>query len=654
MQKDYWPTDGTKHHDVSRSSFYTNAKIDNFLDNDSHTLIVAAKGMGKTLLLRAKKKILEDDPAGTLIVPRKSEYDEPQFHGSFSKSGLDEVSFWEDLWKCSIIFSILSHCWGKSSNTKENNKNLRNHIDRLKIDENFKSNLVIDIVENNENNPSYYLSDLLVEGIGTVQKFLKTTHIVDALSDKYVNHSISVFIDGFDQTLTKQFSHSLLTWRSAQLGLAKAAHRLNTQNRHIKVYASIRQEAYSGFSDDDREVIKGSSLLLEYSSKELELILEHAIKKYTKYKSLNEFCHLSKIYNGWCKKEENLFSYIYRHSTATPRSIIYFGKVINDSQLELLDKDDVQNTLRDQINKTGSENLYKDYLLGQKRIFLNTLDSEKKIKKILSLIPANILHAKSLKSINNKFSELVGIDESTSHPFCELYNIGLIGTIRLSPSSNKPIQYFRKPYEFNWVQREIVRDDAIYLIHPSLHFAITEEKSDYYLNPSNILGDERPWNIPKDNKIFPLLFISHSSIDKKRIEQIIPIFETTLNRIFPSSFWYDKWNIRAGGDIHQEVEKGVEGSDFVIVFISKDSLKSGWVEKEWRKKHYDEITNKKIQVIAIIIDNTEPSELPGFLKTKKAIILPNRDEGAYAKIFINLSNDIAYYITEHNKRMNSD
>ena len=77
MKKDIWPIDGTKHHEVGRASLYTNYAIERFLNGDQHTTLIATKGMGKTLLLRAKKKILETDPEGVLIIPRDAEYDEP-------------------------------------------------------------------------------------------------------------------------------------------------------------------------------------------------------------------------------------------------------------------------------------------------------------------------------------------------------------------------------------------------------------------------------------------------------------------------------------------------------------------------------------------------------------------------------------------------
>ena len=142
----------------------------------------------------------------------------------------------------------------------------------------------------------------------------------------------------------------------------------------------------------------------------------------------------------------------------------------------------------------------------------------------------------------------------------------------------------------------------------------------------------------------PLVFLSHSSVDKDFISRIFPIFEHYMNLVYPSLFWYDAWSIRAGQNIHQEVERGIEGSDIVLVFISKSSLASGWVEKEWRSKHYDEITSKEIQVVPIIIDSTQPEALPAFLKTKKAPSYYLGDEATEKKTLKQLAEDVAHHI----------
>lgn len=225
---DSWPIDGPSHHDISITALYVDSKINRFLEYDSSTLLVAAKGMGKTLLLRVKKNKLENDSDGTLIIPREAEYDEPQLFGTFPKTGLDDVSFWDDLWKCSIILSIISHFWKSYSDENEHNT-MAGLVGELDIDKEFKDALLNDFFILASNNPSYYLAKILNRSVGSIRKFLKSSYRVNAISNKYISSSVAVFIDGFDQTMTKHFPGDLEIWKNAQLGLAKSVHKLNTQ-----------------------------------------------------------------------------------------------------------------------------------------------------------------------------------------------------------------------------------------------------------------------------------------------------------------------------------------------------------------------------------------------------------------------------------------
>lgn len=645
--KDYWPIDGTQHHEISREKLFTNSNIEDFLDNESLRIIVATKGMGKTLLLRTKKKILDANEDGTTVIPQNLEYDLPKLQGTISLYGYEDIAIWTNLWKSALIFSILNYHVAFSK--LDGNDNLWNYIEDLSIDSSFKRILVTSIIENQRNNPSYFLNELIKRQLSTLHRFFKSFHNLDEILAKYIRHEFIIFIDAFDQTLTDHFAENMVTWKNGQLGLIKASHDLNISNRHVKVYATIRQEAYSSFKDDDREVIRGSALILEYEQFELKSLFEKAIKNYSKDNSIESFFHLEKIHYEWCDESEDLFNYVYRHSTLTPRSIIYFGKAIDKLGLKKLDKIQVETEIRKTINKVGAENLYEDYLLSQKRIFLHTLQNESSIKKLFSLIPSNVLKGNSLKIINSRFAKIMNLNEKDCHPFCELYNIGLLGKVSQKGFPLQQIQVFKKPYEFDWSQNGILKEKSTYLIHPSLQDAIMLEREFYYLNPHNIIGEGKNWKNSGEKNIFPLLFISHSSLDKNIIESLLPKLEEEMNLKIPCDFWYDKWNIKAGGNIHQEIERGVSKSDFVIVFISKNSLKSGWVDSEWRQKHYTEIENNNIQVISIIIDDTTPNELPDFLKKKKALI---HTEFATTDEMLNiLSDDISEHIIEKNYRL---
>ncbi|MFC1980168.1 hypothetical protein ACFLVS_04900 [Chloroflexota bacterium] len=113
-----------------------------------------------------------------------------------------------------------------------------------------------------------------------------------------------------------------------------AMHNFTTKNHHIKVYASIRQEAYSGFTHDDKRVIEGSMVMLDYSKSELEEMFHQAISRYTQHVSLPQFLYTSSIANGANGKPEKPFDYIYRHSTFTARSIMYMGQSLHNANLE--------------------------------------------------------------------------------------------------------------------------------------------------------------------------------------------------------------------------------------------------------------------------------------------------------------------------------
>jgi hypothetical protein len=128
----------------------------------------------------------------------------------------------------------------------------------------------------------------------------------------------------------------------------------------------------------------------------------------------------------------------------------------------------------------------------------------------------------------------------------------------------------------------------------------------------------------KDTKDF---FLSHSSIDKPFVKIIAD--ELTKNDI---KFWMDEWDIRPGENIVKEINSGLQNSSFVLVFLSKESVKSKWVEEEWTKKVYEEIDLGKTSVIPIIIDGFSPKKIPIILKGKKYLKINKKDYDEIGKL----------------------
>lgn len=635
---DLWPSDGHDHHEISRDSIYENKKIRTFLEGNTITLLVASKGMGKTLLMRVKKKLAVDSREGITTIPSTdAEFDEPKLHGTYSLTEFSDILLWKDLWSLSIILSILTKVAGDFSN-KDNFAFLREKLASLGLSEKFEKETLHEIKNNITCLPSYYLSKLLsCFSEGALQKLRLKMSVAFELSDKYINNAFIVFIDAFDQTLTETFPGNLEAWKNGQLGLAKAAHTLHTKNHHVKVLATIRQEAWAGFIDDDREVIRGKALILEHTETDLKNLFLKAVLRYTQHQTLEEWLGIKTIDNIFCNEKEDIFHYIFRHSTGSARSLMQFGKAIDELDLLNMSEKDRIKIIRETVDSVAAEKTIADYLAGQKLIFMKTLTNEQRLRTLFHLIPSNVLTAHALESINKEFCSLIKIPENSSHPFCELYNSGLLGKVMFNAASGGRFQYFRRPFEFDWFHKEILQPNAIYLIHPGLMSHIAKE-TELKCNRINVVGVGREWKSRNGHDGIPKVFISYSSKDQEALEPIIKALHYELDLKFSSDIWFDKWKIKAGDDIYQEVEKGVECADMVVLFASQSSLESKWVEKEWQTKHSTEITTKNICLVVALLNNTKPENLPPFLKGKLAVRCNTADSAK------KLADAIAYHV----------
>jgi len=90
-------------------------------------------------------------------------------------------------------------------------------------------------------------------------------------------------------------------------------------------------------------------------------------------------------------------------------------------------------------------------------------------------------------------------------------------------------------------------------------------------NVGSILRDTITNKLP-ENKIF----ISHSSIDKQMVRRI----ENELTKEKSLKFWIDKNEILVGDDIQKAISQGLKESDYLIIIISENSVKSNWVNFE--------------------------------------------------------------------------
>ena len=63
----------------------------------------------------------------------------------------------------------------------------------------------------------------------------------------------------------------------------------------------------------------------------------------------------------------------------------------------------------------------------------------------------------------------------------------------------------------------------------------------------------------------------------------------------------DEWEIKVGECIPSKIDHAIGEADYVIIVLSPDAVESGWVEREWQSKYWDEIEQNKIFVLPVLL-----------------------------------------------------
>ena len=105
------------------------------------------------------------------------------------------------------------------------------------------------------------------------------------------------------------------------------------------------------------------------------------------------------------------------------------------------------------------------------------------------------------------------------------------------------------------------------------------------------------------------LFISHSSKDAEFVRRLANDLEALGHKV-----WLDEWRIQVGDDIIAKIEDGLRSCDYVIVVLSKLAVESGWVDREWKARYWDEVSQNRVIVLPILLEDCQP---PMLLRAKK-------------------------------------
>ncbi len=302
-------------------------KLDDIVINDEITefinpnkknnkfFIVAPKGLGKTLLLKILRMRYHNAKTGVTYIP-DNELCEKVSINMFSIrkeeiSNFSNQNLWKDIWKITIVIAILVRL-------------------KLDIDETYRKKF------KKANNISSILNIILDDYKFFLfrHKNIFSTILMPQIRD--LQQQIAIFIDSFDQAIeelfkfqnfdfsnSKEKKDAFDLWANSQLGLMYAINDICQQQRHIKIFTAIREEAFCTDTSALNLQINDFVTRISYTKKELEGIFIKNIDKTDNSKLFKpadnnpfiKFLGTKNITHAIVrKKEEDIFDFIFRHT----------------------------------------------------------------------------------------------------------------------------------------------------------------------------------------------------------------------------------------------------------------------------------------------------------------------------------------------------
>lgn len=513
-----WETDAGKisNYDSFNELVYRNGIINEFLNGNSKHFIIAGKGVGKTLLLSYKRYLLEkkysneQDRSNVTFVPKSHPYVDyiESIKEVLSKTQLESFRNWEyckKFWTFIIELSSISYA-GLDMVALLKDLPMRAARQKRQLQELIKTARTIE----------YIFNELVSMGETELIHFMGDTSNFIGEVFKNIHTPIIFFFDRIDQALEN--SHDSI-WISIQAGLIEAAWDIMRNNSHIKIYLSIRQEAYAAHSSRNAHAISGEVVIIKYTEIELKELLDKLVSYYEGEEKLEDFIGLNYFQNTTIIKHEPVFSFMNRYSIGRPRDYVTFCNQLSVA-LKAKYKNEVikRNELKNTIIKASSDSIVKS-IHDEVRMLLKCLTTLEYFNQFVVLLNYNILTYEEIQSICKAYNNS-GCEQDCSkcpdlyHPFCDLYNMGLLGVIEIDPASGKKQQKFKSPYDN---MRSGLRGKTdFFLIHPALRNYIsdlhvqTQRDVGYQLLDDILIGDGLPWNeklssLVEINKIIMLL-----------------------------------------------------------------------------------------------------------------------------------------------------
>jgi hypothetical protein len=484
-----WATDANQIdiHDLDRVVFRTEA-INDFLKSKNRTFLSATKGLGKTLLLTYKRHLLTSGKASkqtVTLIPEGRPYldfmSELRSLSARYREPLAKLNTTKRLWNAALRISVLSH-----------------HEGLIGADEGFELEAFPQRVRRwltgSKVQPTVVFKELTSSPVSELNRLIDDTENFLDQKMRSIHSGTYLFVDKVDQAVRLLPRQS---WVNVQAGLIEAAWEMMNANSHIRVFATIREEAFANYESDVKSNLFGSTTRLQYSESELASMLDQLAQCYEGSRDFRDFVGLNVIRHAQRPDPEDSYQFVRRHTFGRPRDLVAMASAMSTKRASLS-----EDRFRKTVYDTSATSLVSN-IFDEVHVFLTCLHDRDNRQRFLAAVPQNILDRNEAVEVCEQFNGLApgslqhfGDDsEEIFHPFRDLFLAGLLGVVELDHESGNLIQRFRQPQDIlQDVGFELPESDY-YLIHPALNSFIAQHrvKNPYYVFHHTLLGQGQIW-----------------------------------------------------------------------------------------------------------------------------------------------------------------
>ncbi len=484
-----WATDANQINiqDLDRVVFRTEA-IEDFLRADNKTFLSATKGLGKTLLMTYKRHLLtsKEAPRSTVTkIPEGRPYldfmSELRSLSERYHKPLANLNTTKRLWNAALRISVVSHHQGlvgadEAFELESFPRRLRRWISGIHVQ------------------PTVAFKELTSVPVSELNRIVDDTENFLDQKMRSIHSGTYLFVDKVDQAVRNLPRAS---WISVQAGLIEAAWEMMNANSHIRVFATIREEAFANYQSDVKSNLFGATTRLQYSEQELAMMLDQLANCYEGCSDFREFVGLNVIRHAGRPDPEDSYQFVRRHTFGRPRDLVAMASSMSAKRASL-----TEDRFRKTVYETSAASLVSN-IFDEVQVFLTCLDDQDNRQRFLGSIPRNILNRAEAIEVCEQFNGLSAGslqhfgEESGDifHPFRDLYLAGLLGVVETDSDSGQRLQRFRQPQDFLSDTRFELPESDYYLIHPALNSFISARRtqSPYYVYQHVLLGHRLRW-----------------------------------------------------------------------------------------------------------------------------------------------------------------